>query len=165
MSIVCRTKRPETHLLIDFLIDLKFKGSPDPSHFIIEWWISRSTQNRSKIMSFKFRVVLCRIRLSPTLFFKNKITWVWTTLKLFKKFSKTLIKTIYFSSKSSINCQITRIKSVLQIMLWIWEKIDYSQFYHLIITGWFYWVKWASNSLIISMCPISVSPNLIFFQG
>ena len=100
----------------------------------------------------------------PPLFdidFKNKMYLVWTTLKFFKNFRKTLIKTIYFSSKSSTNCQITRIKSALQIMLWIWGRIDYSQFYHLIITGWFYRVKWASNSQITSMRPISVSPDLI----
>ena len=34
--------------------------------------ISRSTQNRLKMASFKFRVVLCRIRLFPTLISKRK---------------------------------------------------------------------------------------------
>ena len=41
--------------------------------------ISRSTQNRLKMASFEFRVVLCRIRIIETL--KNKMTLVWTTLK------------------------------------------------------------------------------------
>ena len=62
----------------------KFKGSPDPNHFIFEinvgkgrirnslWnkerlcnWIARS--DRLGMASFKFRVVLCRIRFFPTL--------------------------------------------------------------------------------------------------
>ena len=41
-------------------------------------WISRLTQNRLKIMSFKFRVVLCRIRLFPTLI--SKIKWYGSEL-------------------------------------------------------------------------------------
>ena len=48
-------------------------------------WISRSTQNRLKMKIFKFRVVLCRIRSFPT--FRNKMAWVWTTLKKSKKCS------------------------------------------------------------------------------
>ena len=35
-------------------------------------WIYRSTQNRLQIKSFEFRVVLCRIRLFPTLIWKIK---------------------------------------------------------------------------------------------
>ena len=36
-------------------------------------WISWLTQNRLKMISFKFRVVLCRIRLFPTLISKRKL--------------------------------------------------------------------------------------------
>ena len=52
------------------------KGSSDPSHFIFEINIGKSrirhikTQNRLKMTSFKFTVVLCRIRLFPTLISK-----------------------------------------------------------------------------------------------
>ena len=42
--------------------------------------ISRSTQNRLKMASFVFRVVLCRIRLFPTLI--SKIKWLWPELPL-----------------------------------------------------------------------------------
>ena len=68
------------------------QGSSDPSHFIFEinvgkgrirhrttlifeWWISRSTTNRLRMTSFKFKVVLYWMRLFPTLI------WMWTTLK------------------------------------------------------------------------------------
>ena len=68
-----------------------FKDSPDPSHFIFEiivgksrirhrtvldfeWEIiSLSPQNRLNMPWLKFRVVLCRIRLFPTLISKNKL--------------------------------------------------------------------------------------------
>ena len=40
----------------------------------IEWRNSKSTQNRLKMTSFKFRVGLCRIRLFPTLI--SKIKWL-----------------------------------------------------------------------------------------
>ena len=43
----------------------------------IEWWILRPTQNR---LLFKFRVVLCRIRLFPTLILKIK--WLGSELPL-----------------------------------------------------------------------------------
>ena len=43
-------------------------------------WISRSTQNRLKMASFKFRLVLCRIRLFPILILK--IRWLGTELLL-----------------------------------------------------------------------------------
>ena len=33
--------------------------------------IARSTQNQSKMASFKFRIVVCRIRFFPTLILKN----------------------------------------------------------------------------------------------
>ena len=45
-------------------------------------WIPRSTQNRLKIRSFKFTVVLYRIRLFPTLI--SKIKWLWSGLTLDK---------------------------------------------------------------------------------
>ena len=41
-------------------------------------WIYRSTQNRLQIKSFKFRVVLCRIRLFPTLI--SKLKWLGSVL-------------------------------------------------------------------------------------
>ena len=44
--------------------------------FEIEWWISKSIQNRLKITTFKFGVVLYRIRLFPTLI--SNIEWVWS---------------------------------------------------------------------------------------
>ena len=43
-------------------------------------WISRLTQNRLKMTSFQFRVVLCRIRLLPTLI--SKIKWLGSGLPL-----------------------------------------------------------------------------------
>ena len=43
-------------------------------------WICRSTQNRLKIKWFQFRVVLCRIRLFPTLI--SKIKWLGPWLSL-----------------------------------------------------------------------------------
>ena len=43
-------------------------------------WISRSSQNRMKMRSFKFRVVLCRIRLFPPLI--SKIKWLGSELPL-----------------------------------------------------------------------------------
>ena len=53
-----------------FLKSISERGGSD-----MEWlwnWISRSTQNRLKLTSFKFIVVLCRIRLFPTLISKIK---------------------------------------------------------------------------------------------
>jgi len=75
----------------------KFKGSPDRSSFIfesnlgksrnptysdseMERRISRSAQNRLKMASFYFRVVLCRIRIFPTLILMIK--WLWSGLPL-----------------------------------------------------------------------------------
>ena len=63
-----------------------FKGSSDPSHFIIEINLGKRpilhrttlklnlklTRNRLKMASFTFRVVLCRIRLFPKLISKMK---------------------------------------------------------------------------------------------
>ena len=43
-------------------------------------WLSRSIQNRLKINSFQFRVVLFRIRPIPTLI--SKIKWLWSGLPL-----------------------------------------------------------------------------------
>ena len=40
----------------------------------IEWWIYRSTAYRLKMTSFKFRVVLCRIRIFPTLIWTSPIS-------------------------------------------------------------------------------------------
>ena len=78
-------------ITVHILHDSYSKGCQYPSHFTfeinvgkrrilklnhseIEWWISRLTQTRLKIRFFKFRVVLCRIRLVPTLF--SKIKWL-----------------------------------------------------------------------------------------
>ena len=74
---------------------LKFKGSPDSSHFtfVINFGKSRIQHittlslnfqpvfSQPRNSSFNFRVVLCRIRLSSDIDFKNKMAWVWTTLK------------------------------------------------------------------------------------
>jgi len=74
------------------LFDLGFECRSDLSHFYfwnqcrkesdptyedseMEWWISRLIQNRLKMTSLKFRVVLCRIRLFPTLISKIKSLW------------------------------------------------------------------------------------------
>ena len=43
-------------------------------------WISRSTQTRLKMTSYKFRVVLCRIRPFPTL--SSKLKWLGSWLPL-----------------------------------------------------------------------------------
>ena len=51
-------------------------------------WISRWTQTRLKMVSFKFRVVLCRIRPSPTLI--SKIKWLWSELPL--KYHMSILK-------------------------------------------------------------------------
>ena len=70
------------------------KGSPDPSHCTVQiniekgrssierLWngISRSTKKRLNMASFKFRVVLRRIRLFPTLI--SKIKWLGSELPL-----------------------------------------------------------------------------------
>ena len=80
--------------LIDF--ESIFKGSSDPNHFIFKINVGnsrirhRTTLNlndefldRVKIdWIFKFRVVLCRIRLFPTLI--SKIKWIWSVLPLIK---------------------------------------------------------------------------------
>jgi len=71
-----------------------FKGSSDPSHFIFEIndgkrrIRNRTTLNlnfqkilsRSRNSSFNFRVVVCRIRLFPTLI--SKIKWLGSELPL-----------------------------------------------------------------------------------
>ena len=67
-------------------IDRAFKDSLDPNHFVFEINVGkrrirdtttlklnlRSSQNQLKMTSFKFKVVLCRIRLFPTLIPKIK---------------------------------------------------------------------------------------------
>ena len=67
-----------------------FKGSPDPSHFILEIIFGKSrirhkttlklNENRLKMTSFQFRVALCQIRLFPTLI--SKIKWLVSRLSL-----------------------------------------------------------------------------------
>ena len=46
------------------------------------WSISRSTQNRLKMMSYKFRLVTCWIHLCPT--FISKIKWLGSGVPLLK---------------------------------------------------------------------------------
>ena len=51
------------------------KGSPDQTHFIFEIIVGKRQirhKNRWNMTSFKFRVVLCRIRLFPTLISEKK---------------------------------------------------------------------------------------------
>ena len=114
-------------IFLIFLLKIEnFKGSADPSHFIfkcnvgksrirhiatlilIEWWISRSTPNRLKMTSFKFRVVLCRIRSLPTLI--SKIKSAWTTLKKNYPFSNHLYSIKHqfpaISTEIAIFCQL-----------------------------------------------------------
>ena len=54
--------------------------NPPDNDSEIEWWICRSTQNPLKITLFKFRVVQCRIRHSPTLI--STIIWLGSWLPL-----------------------------------------------------------------------------------
>ena len=112
MSIVCRTKRPETRLLIDFLIDLKFKGTTDPIHFIFEIIVGKSRIRHrttldflmindisisSKSIEYAVIEIQSRSMSDPTLSdIDLKMAQVWTTLKLFKNFRKTLIKNHIF---------------------------------------------------------------------
>ena len=86
---------------------LRIKGSSDPSHFIFEINVgkkrirhrttpklnSRSAQNWLKMTSYKFRVVLCRIRQFPTLI--SKIKWLRSglSLKLSSLFSSEKFRT------------------------------------------------------------------------
>ena len=53
-------------------------------------WISTSTQNRLKMTSFKFIVVVCRIRLFPTLILKIK--WLGSALPLTLNPTNTLFR-------------------------------------------------------------------------
>ena len=59
------------------------ESDPTYSDAEIERWISRLTSNRSKMTSFKFRVVLCRIRLFPTVI--SKLKWHGSELLLASK--------------------------------------------------------------------------------
>ena len=74
-------------------LPIKVKGSSDPSHFIFEINVGKSRirhrttlklndefLDRLKMTSFKFRVVLCRIRLFPTLI--SKLKWLGSGLPL-----------------------------------------------------------------------------------
>ena len=64
------------------------KGSPDQNHFIFEINVGKKTDPRfndsefesSGNASYIFRVLLCRIRLYPTLI--SKIKWFWSGLPL-----------------------------------------------------------------------------------
>ena len=63
-----------------FLNQCRKESEPTYNDSAIEWWFSRSTPNRLKWLNSKFRVVLCRTRLFPTLF-STKMDLVWITLK------------------------------------------------------------------------------------
>ena len=54
-------------------------------------WISRSTRNLLKMASLKFSVVVCRIRLFPTLI--SKIKWVESGLSLISKWIQLSTRT------------------------------------------------------------------------
>ena len=60
-------------------------------------WIRTSTQNRLKIKSLKFRVVLCRIRLFPTMI--SKIKWLECELPL----TRTSIISDLFTFEINVN--------------------------------------------------------------
>ena len=109
------------------------KGGPDPSHFIFEitigmkrirhgtslnlikWSHLQSICSRSRNLPFNFSVVVCRIRLFPTLI--SKIKWLNypdNHLNYFKiaksiqtviwcKFRRIIKKWIYWRSNSNIN--------------------------------------------------------------
>ena len=58
-----------------------FKGGSDPSHFIFENNVGKSRiLSRSRSSAFYFRVVVCRLRLYPTLI--SKIKWLRSGLPL-----------------------------------------------------------------------------------
>ena len=62
----------------------------------------QSILSRSRNSSFNFRVVVCRIRLFP-IDFKNKMAWVWTTLKYYFQLTRFWAKATSWEIQSHPN--------------------------------------------------------------
>ena len=88
-----------------FLKSVSEKGGSDIER--LKNWICRSPQNRLKIPSLKFRVVLCRIRLFPTLI--SEINWLGSELPL--KFSAGDSTLIFVSEPTRISDMDSNTKS------------------------------------------------------
>ena len=101
--------------------------------------ISRSAQNRRKMASFKFRAVLCRIRLFPALL--SKIKWFGSKLPLITRITiyivlllamtQSLFMVVMYVIQSYVG--IFPRNSLCKFHNWIFYML--SQFFTLIITS------------------------------
>ena len=123
-----------------FKIHILFKGSCDPIHFIfeinegpdptcndceIQWRNFRSTQNWLEMNSSEFWLVLCRIRLFPTLI--SKIRWLESglPLKLLHQHNCELEKDYWISQNWRIIQTLQKFVSLLDIDLILMKKNEW----------------------------------------
>ena len=99
-------------LSTDQMQNLSFKGCSDPSHFIFEINCGKKRIRHSTLWSrsgnslLNFNVVVCRIRLFPTLISKIKWLRCMYALLISSESSIWLIKNDSFAWSNKIRCQL-----------------------------------------------------------